>query len=72
MKVSVKDGKISNLMTIGKRLEGFGEVRVVNESNGLGLDFVAKIENRFWISNVQGHTESELRDASEQRSFIVE
>ena len=48
MKVSVEDGKISNSTTMGKRLERFGEVRIVDETIGFGLDFVEKIESRFW------------------------
>ena len=43
MKVSVKDGTISNKSTMGKRLERFGEVRIIDETNGFGLDFVEKI-----------------------------
>ena len=48
MRVSVKDGKISNQTTMGKRLERFGEVRIIDETNGFGLDFVEKTESRFW------------------------
>ena len=35
---------------MGKRLERFGEVRVriVDGTNGLGLDFVKKKESGFW------------------------
>ena len=33
---------------MGKRLERFGEVRIVDETNGFGLDFVEKTESRFW------------------------
>ena len=29
---------------MGKRLERFGEVRIVDETNGFGLDFVEKTE----------------------------
>ena len=32
----------------GKRLERLGEVRVVDETNGFGLDFVKKTESGFW------------------------
>ena len=38
MKVFVKDEKISNKTTMGKRLERFGEVRIVDETNGHGLN----------------------------------
>ena len=31
---------------MGKRLERFGEVRIVDETNGFGLDFVEKTSNR--------------------------
>ena len=48
MKVSVKDGKISNKTKMGKRLERFGEVRIIDETNGLGLDFVKKTESGLW------------------------
>ena len=37
MKVSVKNGKTSNKTTMGKRLERFGEVRIVDEANSFGL-----------------------------------
>ena len=33
---------------MGKRLERFGEVRIIDETNGFGLDFVQKTESRFW------------------------
>ena len=33
---------------MGKRLERFGEVRIVGETNGFGLDFVKKTESGFW------------------------
>ena len=33
---------------MGKRLERFGEVRIIDETNGFGLDFVDKTESRFW------------------------
>ena len=29
---------------MGKRLERFGEVRIIDEMNGFGLDFVKKTE----------------------------
>ena len=48
VKVSVIDGKISNQTTMGKRLERFGEVRIIDETNGFGLEFVEKTESRFW------------------------
>ena len=47
VKVFVRDGTISNQSTMGKRLEQFGEVRIVDETNGFGLDFVKKTESRF-------------------------
>ena len=31
-----------------KRLERFGEVRIVDEMNGFGLDFSKKTESGFW------------------------
>ena len=31
-----------------KRLERFGEVKIVDETNGFGLDVVEKTESRFW------------------------
>ena len=33
---------------MGKRLERFGEVKIIDEMNGFGLDFVEKTESRFW------------------------
>ena len=33
---------------MGKRLERFDEVRLVDETNGSGLDIVEKTESRFW------------------------
>ena len=33
---------------MGKRLERFGEVRIVDETNSFVLDFVEKTESRFW------------------------
>ena len=44
VKVSVKAGKISNYMTTRKSLERFGELRIVHERSGFGLDFVKKTE----------------------------
>ena len=37
---------------MGKRLERFGEVRIIDETNGFGLDFVEKTESRFWSINL--------------------
>ena len=37
---------------MGKRLERFGEVRIVDETNGLGLDFVKKAESGFWSTTL--------------------
>ena len=31
---------------MGKRLERFGEVRIIDETNGFGLDFVEKTKSR--------------------------
>ena len=33
---------------MGKRLEKFSEVGIVDETNGFGLDFVKKTEMGFW------------------------
>ena len=33
---------------MGKRLEQFGEVRLIDETNGFGLDFVDKTKSRSW------------------------
>ena len=35
-------------MTIEKGLERSGEVRIIDETHGFGLDFVEKTESRFW------------------------
>ena len=32
---------------MGKRLERFGEVRIIDETNGFALDFVEKMETGF-------------------------
>ena len=42
VKVSVKDGKI--FKKIRKSFEKFREVRIVDETNSFGLDFVEKTE----------------------------
>ena len=39
---------------MGKRLERFGEVRIIDETNGIGLDFVEKTESRFWSTTRRG------------------
>ena len=36
---------------MGKRLERFGEVRINDETNGFGLDFVEKTETTFWSTS---------------------
>ena len=33
---------------MGNMSERFGKVRIVDETNGLGLDFVKKTESGFW------------------------
>ena len=33
---------------MGKRLDRFGEVVIVDETNDFGLDFVEKTESGFW------------------------
>ena len=33
---------------MGRKLERFGEISIVGEKNGFGLDFVKKTERRFW------------------------
>ena len=33
---------------MGKRLERFGEVRIVDETNGFRLDFVKKTDSGLW------------------------
>ena len=45
VKLFVKDGKISSQTTMRKRLERFGEVRIVDGTNGFGLDIVEKTES---------------------------
>ena len=39
---------------MGKRLERFVEVRIIDEANGFGLDFVEKTESRFWSTTPDG------------------
>ena len=38
---------------MGKKLERFGEVRIIDETNGFGLDFVEKTESRFWSTTLR-------------------
>ena len=35
-----------------KRLERFDEVRIVDETNGFGLQFVKKTESGFWSTTL--------------------
>ena len=37
---------------MGKRLERSREVRIVDETNGFGLDFVEKTESGFWSTTL--------------------
>ena len=37
---------------MGKRLERFCEVGIVDEANGFGLDFVEKAQSGFWSATV--------------------
>ena len=37
---------------MGKRLERFGEDRIVDEMNGFRLDFVKKTESKFWSTTL--------------------
>ena len=48
VKLSVRDGKISNQTTMGKRSGRFGEARIVDETKGFGLDFLKKTESGYW------------------------
>ena len=41
---------------MGKGLEIFGEVRIVDETNCFGMDFVKETENGFWSANLTGGT----------------
>ena len=45
MEVSVKDERVCNQATMGKRLERFGEVMIVYETTGFRQDFVEKTES---------------------------
>ena len=36
---------------MGKRLERFGEVRIIDETNGFGLGFVERTESGFRSTN---------------------
>ena len=42
-------------MTMGKTLERFDEVRIVDEKSGFGLDFVKKTESGFWSATSGGY-----------------
>ena len=35
-----------------KKLERFGEVRIIDETNGFGLDLVKKTESGFWSTTL--------------------
>ena len=37
---------------MGKRLERFGEVRIIDETNGFGLEFVKKRESGFCSTSI--------------------
>ena len=37
---------------MGKMSERFGEIRIIDETNGFGLDFVKKTESRFWSTTL--------------------
>ena len=43
---------------MGKRLERFGEVRIIDETSGFGLDFVEKTESTFWRTTPDVGTDS--------------
>ena len=43
MKISTENGKISNQATMRERLEIFGEVWIIDETDGFGVDFVKKM-----------------------------
>ena len=43
-----KYGIVCSQTAMKKSLERFGEVRIFNETNGFGLDFVKKTESGFW------------------------
>ena len=43
----IENGKVYNQMTLGKRLEEFGEVLIVDKEDGFGLDFVEKAKRGF-------------------------
>ena len=43
MKISIENGQICNQATMRERLERFGEIWVIYETDGFGLDFVKKM-----------------------------
>ena len=47
MELSVKDGKICNQNTMREMFEKFGEVVIVDETNGFGLNFVEEAASGF-------------------------
>ena len=47
MNVSIKNGEICNQTTMRKKLVRFGEVWIVDETDGFGLDIVEKTERGF-------------------------
>ena len=43
MKISIENGKICNQTTMRERLERFGEVWIIDETDGFRLDFVKQM-----------------------------
>ena len=72
MKVSVKYAKISNQMTMGKRLERSCDVRIDDEMNGFGLDFVEKTDSGLDQSNFPSRLlHSNTTTGSRGRAYCV-
>ena len=60
---SIKNGEISDMAPMGKRLKRLSEVAVIDATNGFGLDFVKEAQGRFRSTtlNIQGRTDLSLK-----------
>ena len=59
---SIKNGEISDIAPMGKKLR-LSEVAVIDATNGFGLDFVKEAQGRFRSTtlNIQGRTDLSLK-----------
>ena len=47
IKISIENGKICNQTTMIERLERLGEVWIIDEKDGFGLEFVKNVQRRY-------------------------